>query len=323
MGAPKKRKFLFAAHKCDSHLFEMADDGRKTKHASGCRRTLFMELASFADADGRGAWPSYKTLAKRLGYSESKIKRYITDLTKLGFCVTRGKSKFGGTVIRDLNLPAIGSDTLAPIGSDTNQSGHIGLLSGHSCDPPIGSSNDLQPALDLPTNVSAHLPILGKVVEGLQKTFGQVKGGDILSVTEMEKSKLTQIMAQYGKSGTGEVTTDTRMNHVFKTWLSERNLTGLTFIVNKFCDEFSNALARDSSAKPEIDIEAERTRIAKIGEEERKKFWEEFGEEKPKISAEDAEKWFSITGVEKSEGVNHGMENPRQRFEAGHRDGES
>ena len=112
------KKFLFAAHKILAENFEMPDDGRKAKHKSACRRSLFMELASFADADGRGAWPSAKTLAKRLGQSERSVQRYLADLTKLGFCQSRGKSKFGGSAIRDLILP-ITTDSTAPITTDS------------------------------------------------------------------------------------------------------------------------------------------------------------------------------------------------------------
>jgi hypothetical protein len=246
MNVPKKKKFLFDAHKAVAQAFEVNGDGRKKKHASGCRRALFVELASFADADGRGACPSYKTLANRLSYSESKVKRYIVDLTKLGFCVSRGKSKFGGTVIRDLMLPSIGSDS--------DQSGQIDMLSGH-INPSIGSSNDLQSAhlMHLPTKPPAHQPANAAAVVALEESDRNVEW-----VQELFKERTGQILTTNDAASLFADRLPEAVKGTVEDWLNRRDRGGMKnpayFLKKEFADYYkpNNQSSSDEYTKEEL-----------------------------------------------------------------------
>jgi hypothetical protein len=254
MNVPKKKKFLFDAHKAVAQAFEVNGDGRKKKHASGCRRALFVELASFADADGRGACPSYKTLANRLSYSESKVKRYIADLTKLGFFVSRGKSKFGGTVIRDLMLPSIGSDTPQPTGSDSDQSGHIDTLSGH-IDPSIESSNDLRSAhlKHLPTKPPAHQPANAAEEVALEESDRNVEW-----VQELFEGRTGQILTTNDAASLFADRLPEAVKGTVEDWLNRRDRGGMKnpayFLKKEFADYYNpnNQPSRDEFTNEEL-----------------------------------------------------------------------
>ncbi|MGA7852979.1 MAG: helix-turn-helix domain-containing protein [Candidatus Acidiferrales bacterium] len=99
-----KKRFLFDAHKVAAERFQNKTDGRKARHQAAKRRALLIELASFGNAVGQGACPSNKTLAKRLGWSEPTVERFMKDLKTLGFVRNTGKSRFGGTMVRELTL---------------------------------------------------------------------------------------------------------------------------------------------------------------------------------------------------------------------------
>jgi len=99
-----KKKFLFDAMKIKADAFRMPDDGRQWRASAAQRKSMFTNLAAFADKFGRGACPSVDTLQGRTGYSRSTTFRYLADLMLAGWIVNRGKSRFQGTTTWDLNL---------------------------------------------------------------------------------------------------------------------------------------------------------------------------------------------------------------------------
>jgi hypothetical protein len=107
-----KKKFLFDAMKIEADEFRMPDDGRQWRASAGQRKTMFINLAAFADKFGRGACPSVNTLQERTGFSRSTTFRYLADLMLKGWIVNRGKSRFQGTTTWDLNLSPIVPDSL-------------------------------------------------------------------------------------------------------------------------------------------------------------------------------------------------------------------
>jgi hypothetical protein len=105
LSTKNKSAILFNAHKLMPEQFIVAEDGRTRHHRGVCRRNLFVEMASFADKDGRGVCASANTLAKRLGFSRRTIWRYLGDLLLMGWIRNRGtKSKYQGTTTWDLFL---------------------------------------------------------------------------------------------------------------------------------------------------------------------------------------------------------------------------
>ncbi|MGH9684462.1 MAG: helix-turn-helix domain-containing protein [Candidatus Acidiferrales bacterium] len=168
-----KKRFLFDAHKVAAERFQNTNDGRKARHQSAKRRALLIELASFGNAVGQGACPSNKTLAKRLGWSNPTVVRFMKDLKTLGFVRNVGKSRFGGTMVRELTLnpPPMPSDSRNAMQSDSKpmpsdsrnamqsdskpmQSDTIAMQSPN--DSPMQSPNDSRSAFELPIKISAH-----------------------------------------------------------------------------------------------------------------------------------------------------------------------
>jgi hypothetical protein len=248
---PKPQKFLFTAGKLNASDFLLPTDTRKSKAQSGHRRALFLELAHFTNADGRGAWPSAKTLAKKLGWGERTVRRYMADLMKLGFCTSRGKSKFGGSAIRDLTLPIV-PDSLPPIVPDSTpivpDSPAIVPTNG----TPIVPSNGSQPALDLPTKASAHQPP-ENWAEELESLYGQAA----MDVTSGLSGKNLDILLVRIKSDGW-----TLVAYAWELMLEIRSFEGLnkTTAANVFLKEYASWTMR-AKKTPKIDLVAIRARI--------------------------------------------------------------
>jgi hypothetical protein len=145
-----KSAFLFDGHKVDSQQFLRPEDGRKARHKASKRRTLWLELASFGDAYGRSVFPSNKTLAERLLWSEPTVERFMRDLKKMGFVVNETRAHcFHSRMIRHLALPSDSTNS-APLPSDSLSvpSVNDGSLPSHSSplpspnDGPLPSAND-------------------------------------------------------------------------------------------------------------------------------------------------------------------------------------
>src|SRR5579871_6236298 len=104
---------LFQAHKLTPEAFRVENDGRKANQKAAARRQLFIELASFADADGTNAFPAGETIAARLGWSRRKVFTYLPDLETLGYMQNLGRVKQRGNMRRVLIPPTPPSAGLA------------------------------------------------------------------------------------------------------------------------------------------------------------------------------------------------------------------
>jgi hypothetical protein len=105
MAKTKFKNCLFDACKIPIEVFRIPTDGRKWKAAAGNRKTLMMQLAGYANADGTSIRPSTKTLADQTGFSRRKVCRLLDDLKVLGLCERVGRYGQRGAAIRRLMLP--------------------------------------------------------------------------------------------------------------------------------------------------------------------------------------------------------------------------
>jgi hypothetical protein len=80
--------------------FSLPRDGRKAKHVCRQRRELFIQYATYADADGSRSWPGEKRVCEEMGLKRRTMERLVADLKELG-CVVEavgpdGKIKLHG-----------------------------------------------------------------------------------------------------------------------------------------------------------------------------------------------------------------------------------
>lgn len=98
------------ARKLSFERFQLPSDGREWKHVAGKRRAVYIELATYADADGTNACPSIESLQRIDGSSRRSIFRRLAELRELGLLVDVGKSKYQGTTVREIRLPSQQTD---------------------------------------------------------------------------------------------------------------------------------------------------------------------------------------------------------------------
>src|ERR1700730_15896324 len=82
---------LFEICKVPVESFRKPTDGRKWKAAASARKTLAVQLAGYADADGSSIRPSTQTLADQTGFSRRKVCYLLDDLKELGFMERTGR----------------------------------------------------------------------------------------------------------------------------------------------------------------------------------------------------------------------------------------
>src|SRR3989442_354057 len=89
--------------------YRLPNDGRKWKKLCSDRRALAMELATFANGDGTSITPGVRRLMKNLGWSRSKLFRYIADLEELKLLTSeiRNTGKGRLTSVRALHVEAL------------------------------------------------------------------------------------------------------------------------------------------------------------------------------------------------------------------------
>jgi len=88
-------------------LYALPDDGRKSRLLQADRRTLTMQLATFADGDGTRITPGATRLFEALGWGRNKLFERLEDLKRLGFLTTIGRTGERGTARRQLNVEFI------------------------------------------------------------------------------------------------------------------------------------------------------------------------------------------------------------------------
>jgi hypothetical protein len=274
--------------------FRVPSPKHKWKNTARQLQALLMWLARFANGDGtfnRGDMnysPSVERQTEHFSCKRNWIYKLQDDLKALGFLnwtrKNRQESRKYIITIPDPDAPDSNpeprSDALDSNVPDALDS--VSDVSDSNPDVSAAWTPDVS-AMRTPSVSSAlstALPTDLKAAAGrLAQIFGQVTGSPLPGGDGAGNQKSVAKAMEIAPG---------RVVKFWKRWLSQRDLTGMRFPLGVFVLELPVLIA---TSKGEIDIEAERNRIAKIGEEERKKFWEEFGQEKPKISAEDAEKW--------------------------------
>jgi hypothetical protein len=87
--------------------YSRSTDGRKANAVRAKRRTLVRELSGYADPDGTNIKVSVETLVKNIGWSRRTVLRLLKDLEEMGLLLNRKLTKWNGTRVRALNIPAI------------------------------------------------------------------------------------------------------------------------------------------------------------------------------------------------------------------------
>ena len=87
--------------------YMLLDDGRKAKLLCSARRTLLMQLATYADGDGSSIKPSVNTLARDLGWSGRTVNRRLRDLKTLGYVADKGTDEYHLTKIRAIDIASV------------------------------------------------------------------------------------------------------------------------------------------------------------------------------------------------------------------------
>src|ERR1700745_789576 len=101
----------FDSFKIPLEQFKMDKDGREWKHIAGQRRTMFIELSSFSNADGTNIFPKISTLMQRLGWSPRKVDYILDDRKKVGRGERTGRKGQRGPAIRKVIAPVSESKT--------------------------------------------------------------------------------------------------------------------------------------------------------------------------------------------------------------------
>jgi Helix-turn-helix domain len=105
---------LFEVRNLPPSAFALPSDGKKQKHLTRLRRSLAMQLASYANKDGSSIRPHVRTMAGAIGVSVRTTQRLLDDLERLGVLqngeITKGRArlrKLDVTPLRpaELSLP--------------------------------------------------------------------------------------------------------------------------------------------------------------------------------------------------------------------------
>ena len=104
--------------------YKIVDKIIKSDQFSMTEKMVFIALASFANDDGKNAFPSYDSIAKRSGANKRTVMRTITSLIKKGALkkktVTKNNINYSNNY--KINLRFFGSDTES-LGSDRESLG--------------------------------------------------------------------------------------------------------------------------------------------------------------------------------------------------------
>lgn len=244
---PKKtsqfKNCLFEAHKIQPEQFRLPDDGRKWKVNTFNRRTLFLELASFANGDGSSVRPSIPTLMERTGFCRTKIFNLLDDLKALGFWEKAGRHGWNGQTIRQLNMPDKPTET--PSGSpsfenrtvvevhDSKMGVRDSTLEVHDSrvevHPRMDSTCHSNLPIDLPSKPAKAGAVrkTDELREGLAGEFCKARAGEKLNVSGFGT---IQTLAD-------EVGSDAVLA-VWRRWLSHRDTGGLKLPLQMFAREF-------------------------------------------------------------------------------------
>lgn len=277
----------FDSFKIPLEQFRKTTDSREWKHMAGQRRALYIEMASFTNADGTNAYPKISTLMLRLGWSHGKVCYILDDLKELGRVERTGRKGQRGPAIRKLTSPVSESKT------QNSESPRLSVQSPR-LDSESPKVNPESPTaigrLTLPTdqpNKPAHLP--AKELAGRMATiFGQGTG-KVLQVGKRDQEIIRKALDLTGS--------EVELTRHWKHWLGQRNLEGLKYPLGKFLEELPGIIAADSSSEPSLTREQEaaiRANIDRQSEKEKTELDLEHAqkEEQEQFALANIDKWF-------------------------------
>jgi hypothetical protein len=251
---------LFEVCKIPVESFRLPTDGRKWKAAASARKTLAVQLAGYANADGTSIRPSTQTLADQTGFSRSKVCRLLDDLKELGFMERTGRHGQRGAAIRRLMLPELASGTTRetpPLGvqdSILRVSDSILRVS----DRILGVSDSISQSVtamtqDLtlqtcPTDPpSKPVRKADELREGMASAFSKARLDENVNWTGFPD--IETLAAEFGND---------LLLKVWRRWLKTRDINGMKFHLQWFRKEFDTTradverVAREEKAQKEI-----------------------------------------------------------------------
>jgi hypothetical protein len=82
-------------------------DGRKARHCAEQRRSLAMQLATYADGDGTRVNAGVERYMREMGWPKRTLDRRLAELAELGVLKTVGRTKERGTARRVIDFSVL------------------------------------------------------------------------------------------------------------------------------------------------------------------------------------------------------------------------
>jgi hypothetical protein len=256
---------VFDVLKIPIERFRKPSDGRKWKAAASARKTLLVQLAGYADADGTNIRPSTQTLAGQTGFSRRKICYLLDDLQELGLVERTGRHGQRGAAIRKIvTAPALLDSGIPPLGvqdspgtpplrvqDSISESAKLNPQSAGfaSQSAKLNPESATAVAQDLPADLPADLPSKParadavrntdeNLWEGLADAFEKAQAGEQLSRVGLEAVK-----ALAAEVGSEVVLT------VWQHWLKTRDTRGMKYHLKFFHTEFDRTRRKIQEAE--------------------------------------------------------------------------
>ena len=271
----------FDSFKIPLEQFKMDKDGREWKHVAGQRRTMFIELSSFSNADGTNIFPKISTLMQRLGWSHGKVCYILDDLKEMGRVERTGRKGQRGPAIRKV---------IAPVSESKTQDSENPKLDPRS--PKVESESPrLNPEsptaiglhtcpTDLPVR-PANLPTPKQAAGRLARIYGQAIGKGLPGGCGARNQALAEEAMRIAPG---------RVENFWELWLDQRDLTAMKFPLGIFVSELPGLIAADSSSEREYTMEelaSFKAMIDRQTEIERNEIMNRMPEPERVLSAED------------------------------------
>ena len=264
--------------------------GRKWKAVAATRRTILMELATYANADGtferefelgkRNYSPSEKTLVESMGISRATIKRRTNDLRKTGLLDWTRDNHYDRRIYRIIFPEEQGSDSVKNDEKQGSDSPITGLILEAESQKQGSDSQEQGSQLVIPSVLTAfkNPPSTAKntkkvgVVDFFIRKIEEATGRPLgIPLSAAQQNQLQDLDAQHGSK---------RIKRAVQRWCQTRNFQGLDQVANAFFREFDGCLEHVLSEEREerdnaemiLQIRAEGQRevaeqLAKLAEE--------------------------------------------------------
>jgi len=318
---PKFKNCLFEICKTPIEIFRKPTDGRKWKAAASARKTLAVQLAGYADADGSSIRPSTVTLAAQTGFSRAKVCRLLDDLRELGIMQRTGRHGQRGAAIRRLLLPEKLPDAIAGTGNFVTQDSILevsGSILGVSDSILEVSDSNLRVSDSIPQSLTAmrhNLPLqtcptdlppkpVSEAVRKADKTT--VRIADELREAMASAFSKARPGEQINWAGFSEVETlaaefgEELMLKIWRWWLRARDTHGMKFHLKMFLKEFEST--RADLERVELEEKNQQALWAATIAADNAKFAREKAEHERKWAEEEAQikrqqEYFRETGI--------------------------